>query len=72
MKWQAVNIEQLVDKVTAAFNEYPSETLTHIWAHLYAVYNAILKQNGGDKYINPHTGINRRARNNGNCNRSDA
>ena len=66
MKWQAANVEQLVEKVTAAFNLYPPETITLIWAQLYAVYNAVLRQNGGNKYVNPHSGINRRARNGGN------
>jgi hypothetical protein len=67
MKFRATNIELLVQKITAAFEDYPSETLTHIWAQLYAIYNAVLKQSGGNKYTNPHTGINRRARNGGNA-----
>jgi len=63
MKMNASNIQQLVQKVTLAFDDYPASTITNIWAQLYAVYNAILQQNGGNKYKLPHTGINRRARN---------
>lgn len=54
IKWRANNLDSLITKVRQAFAEYPAETLDHIWGHLFACYNAVLRANGTNQYIAPH------------------
>jgi hypothetical protein len=60
LKIVAKNKVQLVAKIKEAFAQYPSETLDHIWATLFAVYNCILQCNGDNQYLLPHGGARRR------------
>jgi hypothetical protein len=46
IKQNATNIDQLIAKVKTAYEQYDAKTLDHIWAHLYACWNCILKDNG--------------------------
>eukprot|EP00981_Chlorochromonas_danica_P009925 scaffold2913_cov181-Ochromonas_danica.AAC.19 len=43
-----------LDVQQQAYDQYDRKTLDHIWAHLFACYNAILKDNGGNQYPKPH------------------
>jgi hypothetical protein len=51
IKQNANNIDQLIAKVKTAYEQYDAKTLDHIWAHLYACWNCILKDNGVYIYI---------------------
>jgi hypothetical protein len=55
LKQNAKNIDQLIAKVFTAWAEYDYETLDHIWGHLFACYNSILRDAGDNKYKAPHT-----------------
>eukprot|EP00981_Chlorochromonas_danica_P009602 scaffold2775_cov171-Ochromonas_danica.AAC.2 len=56
LKVSAKTIDQLSEKVQQAYDQYDRKTLDYIWAHLFACYNAILKDNGGNQYPKPHIG----------------
>lgn len=63
MKVVAKNKTQLVAKIKLAYQQYPAETLDHIWASLFAVYNCILQCNGDNQYSLPHSGARLRHKN---------
>lgn len=53
-------IDQLIKKIEKVWKDYPSNSITKAYAHLFANYNCILKHNGDNKYRQPHTGVSRR------------
>jgi hypothetical protein len=61
IKQRADNIDGMIIKVKLAYSNYDYKTLDHIWAHLFAVYNAILQDNGGNQYKAPHSGVRKNA-----------
>ena len=42
------------------FEEYPKETISIEYGHLYANYNECLKHNGDNRYKNPHDGVRKK------------
>jgi hypothetical protein len=62
LKQNATNIDQLIAKVGTAWKEYDCVTLDHIWGHLFACYNSILRDSGDNKYKAPHTKLRVNAR----------
>jgi len=46
--------DDLIGNVKQAFNEYNRESLDHIWAHQFRVWNSILQVDGGNYYPAPH------------------
>ena len=62
LKVRARNIDELLDKVRIAYQNYPSDALDKIWAHLFDCYNEILKINGCNQYKPPHRGATIRVR----------
>lgn len=67
IKRVAHNVDELIDKVLEAYDEYDAETLDHIWAHLLACWNCILRENGGNQYKAPHTKARTRGENGQSC-----
>ncbi len=49
-------IEGIIDMVDQTFQEYDSNTLQVLFAHLYGCYNEILRMEGGNQYDSPHEG----------------
>jgi hypothetical protein len=54
------NLDQLIDKVLTAHEEYDGDTLTNIWAHQIACWRVILQIDGDNQYPAPHEGARRR------------
>lgn len=52
----------MIARVQTAFDVYDKDTLSHIWGHLFACYNEILRVDGGNEYAAPHTGVRKRAK----------
>jgi hypothetical protein len=67
LKFQATTINMLISKVESAFDEYDLSTLDHIWAHLFACFNAILGDMGSNQYSAPHVKLRKRGRNSDSC-----
>ena len=63
VKNRARNIDELIVYVTNVYDEYDHQTLDHIWACLFEIYNMILRDNGGNRYKLPHSGIRNRQNN---------
>lgn len=63
VKLNARIIDGLLAKVAHVWNTYDGQTLDNVWAHLYAVYNAVLKFDGSNKYDSPHFGARARGKN---------
>jgi len=63
VKNRARNIDELITNITAEYDVYDRHTLDHMWAHLYACWNCILKDNGGNQYKAPHSGSRIRHKN---------
>lgn len=49
--------QELVENVFEAWDNYDQETITHCVYHMYAVYNAILENEGGNQYDPPHAKV---------------
>ena len=49
--------EELVENVNDAWDNYDEETIKHCVYHMYAVYNAILENEGGNQYDPPHAQV---------------
>lgn len=60
MKIRATNLNQLVEKVKRAYEEYDTQTLDGIWGQLYACWRCILRTEGSNTYAIPHEGGRRR------------
>jgi hypothetical protein len=56
LKIGANNLEDLMDRVENAYDDYDRETLDAIWAQLFSVYKCILEVKGGNDYTLPHAG----------------
>lgn len=54
IKNRAFNIDDLIRNINQAYEEYDAATLDDIWGHLYANYNEILIDNGGNQFPPPH------------------
>lgn len=63
IKRVAHNIDELIEKVHKAYADYDHKTLDHIWAHLIACWNRILRETGGNQYKPPHIHARTRAQN---------
>lgn len=63
LKFRARNIDDLIEKISQAYNEYDPVALDHTWAHLFACYNEILRVDGGNIYKAPHIGARKRHKN---------
>ena len=46
--------------VRQAFEDYPDETMSRIWAHQLACYREIRQSLGDNQYKSPHSGIKNR------------
>lgn len=51
---------ELMEAVETAYWQYPVDTLERIHALQYEIYRCILKNNGGNQYKLPHSGIRKR------------
>ena len=56
MKQNVSNIDQLITKVKQTYQNYPMDTLDHIWAHLVQCWTEILKVDSSNQYKAPHRG----------------
>ena len=63
LKAKANTIDELIDNVKKAYDDYDDKTLDHIWGVLFGVYNAILKDNGDNQYKLPHRGLRKNGKN---------
>jgi len=50
-------VEGLWRAAKQVFDEYPRELISIEYGHLYSNYNECLKQNGDNRYKNPHDGV---------------
>ena len=53
------NVDELIAKVSLAYNHYNHTALDNIWAHLFDCCNEILKVDGSNQYKAPHKGAGR-------------
>jgi hypothetical protein len=60
LKHRAHNIDQMIANIKEAYEDYDYDTLNHIWAHLFGVYNCILQVDGDNQYAAPHDGVRTR------------
>ena len=60
VKMGARTIDELIEKVGMAYEDYPWRTLEMIWAHQFAVWRVILLVDGDNQYPQPHEGARRR------------
>jgi hypothetical protein len=63
IKQRAQNINELIINVTNAYDNYDHQTLDHVWACLFEIYNLFLQDNGGNRYGLPHNHIRNRQNN---------
>lgn len=49
--------DQLVDNVYSAWEDFDEDTINHCVYHMYAVYNAVLENEGGNQYDPPHAKV---------------
>ena len=54
MKTHYVSVEEMMDYVQNAFELYPKEKTTGIWACYYSNLRSIMKENGGNYYKQAH------------------
>ena len=50
----------LYSAIQKVYEDYPKDTISVIFGHLYANYNACLSANGGNDYKAPHAGVRKR------------
>ena len=54
MKTHSVSVEGMMDNVQNAFEFYPKEKITGIWACYYNNIRSIMKENGSNDYMQAH------------------
>jgi hypothetical protein len=62
-KVRSKSLEDLIVNVVNEYEEYPAELLLHTYAETFAVYRAILANNGSIDYSSPHECIRQRENN---------
>jgi len=54
------SLSSLYEAIHKVYDDYPSETISIIFGHLYANYNACLQSDGDNKYKSPHENVRQR------------
>jgi hypothetical protein len=60
LKMASQSKEVLMDSVTQAYNDYPTETLVRIHALQFEIYRSVMMNQGGNQFYTPHSGIRAR------------
>jgi hypothetical protein len=53
----ANNVNQLIQNVKAAYQNYDPVSINNQWGHLYDVYRTVLQSFGTNQYKVPHGGL---------------
>lgn len=51
------SVQDLVDNVYEAWDDYPMELIRNCTSHIYSVMNAILENDGDNQFKNPHANV---------------
>ncbi len=60
LKHGCQNVEDMIEHINQAWEDYDSETIDRIWGHQLACYREIMKCRGDNVYKAPHSGVRKR------------